>query len=58
MSEPQGKFIRIRCGKCKNEQVIFTKAATKVDCLMCQEPLAKPSGGKVKLIAQALEQLE
>lgn len=57
-SEPTSTFIRVRCTKCKNEQVIFNKAAMKVNCLVCQEPLAMPTGGKIKLLTQPLEQLE
>lgn len=57
-NEPVSKFVRVRCAKCKNEQVIFGKAATQVDCLVCQEPLAKSSGGKTKVTGQVLEVLE
>ncbi len=56
--EPVSKFIRVRCGKCKNEQVIFGKAAMKVSCLVCQEPLASSTGGRTKVDAQILEVLE
>ena len=56
--DPASKFIRVRCAKCKNEQVIFGKAASKISCLVCQEPLAEPSGGKTKVNTQILEVLE
>ena len=52
------KFIKVRCGKCKNEQVIFSNASGSVDCLVCSEKLAKPSGGKAKISARVLEVLE
>lgn len=51
-------FIRVRCGKCKNEQVIFGKASMRVNCLVCQEPLAEPTGGRTKVHTQVLEVLE
>jgi small subunit ribosomal protein S27e len=51
---PKGKFIKVRC-ECKNEQIIFGKAATKVMCLVCDKPLAESTGGKTKLIARTLE---
>lgn len=54
--EPTSKFLRVRCSKCKNEQVIFSKASMKVNCLVCQEPLAQSTGGRAKV--EALEQLE
>ncbi len=52
---PKSKFIKVRCSKCKNEQIIFEKASTKVKCLVCDEELATPTGGKVKLKATVLE---
>jgi small subunit ribosomal protein S27e len=42
---PESRFVRVVCKKCKNEQVIFNKAATEVKCLQCGEILAEPSGG-------------
>lgn len=58
MRDPESKFIRVRCQECKNEQVIFGKAANKVTCLVCNHPLAEPSGGKTKIDTQILEVLE
>ena len=40
LKETKSKFIKVRCPKCKNEQIIFGKAATKVDCLVCQKNLS------------------
>ncbi|MFT4283023.1 MAG: 30S ribosomal protein S27e [Candidatus Woesearchaeota archaeon] len=51
------KFIRVRCEKCKNEQVVFGKPSTQVNCLVCGEILATPSGGKVRINAKILEVL-
>ena len=42
-------FLKVQCGKCNNEQKIFSKASTDVKCLVCGEVLAKPSGGKAIL---------
>tara|TARA_Y100000310_G_C20610122_1_gene777566 strand:+ start:572 stop:748 length:177 start_codon:yes stop_codon:yes gene_type:complete len=58
MKEPTSKFIKIKCEKCKNEQIIFDKASTKITCLVCNEVLATPSGGKTKINAQVLEVLD
>ena len=49
------KFIKVKCEKCKNEQVIFEKSANKVTCLVCSEVLAEPTGGKAHIKAQILE---
>ena len=56
--EPSSKFVKIRCPKCKNEQIMFGKASTKVACLVCGKALGEPSGGKAKIKARVLEVLE
>jgi small subunit ribosomal protein S27e len=58
IEEPKSKFVRVRCPKCKNDQVIFGKAATKVRCVVCNRLLAEPTGGKTKIRTQVLEVLE
>ncbi len=56
---PESKFLKVRCNKCKNEQIIFGKAASTVKCLVCGELLASPTGGKTKVAeARVLEVLE
>lgn len=54
--KPKSKFLKVRC-KCKNEQIIFGKAPTKVKCLICNKTLAEPAGGKIKVKARILEVL-
>ncbi len=56
--EPSSKFIKLRCPKCKNEQIAFGKAASAIRCLVCGKVLAEPSGGKAKIKARVLEVLE
>ena len=56
--EPTSKFIKIRCPKCKNEQITFGKTATKVNCLVCGKVLVEPTGGKSRVKARILEVLE
>ncbi|MFC1768413.1 30S ribosomal protein S27e [Nanoarchaeota archaeon] len=55
IEEPSSKFIKIRCPKCKNEQIMFGKASTSVKCLVCSKILAEPTGGKAKVKARVLE---
>lgn len=57
-SEPESKFVKIRCPKCKNEQIMFGKATSAVKCLVCGKDLADPTGGKAKVKARILEVLE
>jgi small subunit ribosomal protein S27e len=58
LKEPKSKFIRVRCKKCKNEQIIFQEASTQVKCLVCGEVIAIPKGGKAEINATVLEILE
>ena len=52
------KFIKVRCEKCKNEQVLFGNASTAIECLVCKKELAFPTGGKAKIVGRVLEVLE
>ena len=54
---PSSRFVKVRCPKCKNEQIIFGKAAQKVKCLVCGEVLAESAGGKANIKGQVLEVL-
>jgi len=55
--EPRGNFVKIKC-KCKNEQVVFDRASSEIKCLVCGELIAKPTGGKISMVARPLESLE
>jgi len=56
-AELKSKFVKVRCEKCKNEQIIFNKASTSVKCLVCGEVLAEPRASLAKLKAGTLEVL-
>ena len=52
---PKSKFLRVRCKKCNNKQIIFSKASTEVRCLKCGEILALPKGGNAEIRAKILD---
>ena len=52
------KYIKVRCSKCKNEQIIYGSASTKIQCLVCNKEIASPTGGIAKISARVLEVLE
>ncbi len=58
LREPVSKFVKVRCPKCKNEQIIFGKASTEVKCLVCSKSIADPTGGKTRVKSRILEVLE
>ncbi len=55
--ENRSKFIRVKCPDCENEQIIFEKPSTLVDCVVCGRVLAEPTGGKADLKAEKLAEL-
>ncbi len=54
---PLSAFVKVVCDKCKNEQIIFDKAATTVHCLVCGEKLANPTGGKAEILTKKVQTL-
>jgi len=58
MQKPESKFVRVKCKKCKNEQIVFNRAATQVKCLVCNAILAEPTGGKAKINTTVVEVLD
>ena len=46
---PRSSFIRVKCLKCGNEQIVFGSAVNKVNCNVCGIELAEPSSGKAKI---------
>ena len=51
-------FVRVKCEKCKNEQVIFGRPSTVVKCLVCNEILAEPTGGRAIIKAKVIQAME
>ena len=47
--KPRSKFLRVKCLKCGNEQLLFSNAVNRVICNVCDETLAEPTGGKASI---------
>lgn len=58
MVQPKTNFLKVTCSKCKNEQVIFNKAASDVKCLVCNSLLAESTGGKAKIKAKVVQKFD
>ena len=56
--EPESKFLRVKCNKCRNEQITFNRAASTVKCLVCGDILAEPTGGVVDLKGKVIQVLD
>ena len=37
--KPRSVFLRVKCSKCGNEQLIFSNAVNKITCNVCGETL-------------------
>jgi small subunit ribosomal protein S27e len=44
-----GGFVKVMCPDCSNEQVLFWRTNTVVNCQVCGGTLAEPTGGKAIL---------
>ncbi len=51
----RGHFIKVKCDGCGNEQVIFNKPAGDVQCVVCDDVLAKSAGGTAEFRATVVE---
>jgi len=58
IQEPTSRFVKLRCNRCKNEQVSFGKPSMRVKCLVCNTNLIEPTGGKGKIKSRILEVLD
>jgi small subunit ribosomal protein S27e len=54
----RSRFLKVKCPDCENEQIVFEKASTVVDCVVCSKVLAEPAGGKARITAEVLETYE
>ncbi|MGQ9583648.1 MAG: 30S ribosomal protein S27e [Thermoplasmatota archaeon] len=47
--KPETEFITVKCKDCGNDQMVFERAATIVNCLVCGATVATPTGGKARI---------
>lgn len=55
---PKSTFVKVKCLKCGNEQIIFSHAVNSVTCNVCGVELAEPSGGKAIIKGEVVAVLE
>lgn len=54
----KSNFLKVKCLDCGNEQIIFDRAASNVQCIICGKTLVKPKGGKADIKAHIIKVLE
>jgi small subunit ribosomal protein S27e len=55
--KPGSNFLKVKCTKCANEQVIFDRAAVQVKCNVCEDILLETQGGKAKIKGEVTQVL-
>ncbi|MEM1563230.1 MAG: 30S ribosomal protein S27e [Candidatus Bathyarchaeia archaeon] len=55
---PKSTFVRVKCLKCGNEQIIFSHAVNRVTCNVCGAELAEPTGGKATIKGEVVAVFE
>jgi len=53
-----GRFYKVTCPDCENEQIVFGKASTEVACAVCGTTLARPTGGEADIEGEVVEAVE
>ncbi|MGM0591640.1 MAG: 30S ribosomal protein S27e [Halobacteriota archaeon] len=53
-----GSFYLVKCSDCENEQIVFEKASTVVNCAVCGTTLATPTGGRAAIDHEVVETVE
>lgn len=54
MRNGTSKFLKVKCKDCEGEQIVFSKAATRVACNVCGATLAEPRGGHAILTGEVV----
>jgi small subunit ribosomal protein S27e len=58
MTAVRAQFVKAKCPDCSNEQVVFNRASTKVNCLVCGATLATPTGGFATFKAEITQKFD
>jgi small subunit ribosomal protein S27e len=53
--KPESIYMKVKCGKCGNEQIVFDRISLEVKCNVCDEILAVPRGGKAEIKGETLQ---
>ena len=53
-----GNFYAVECADCGNEQTIYQKPASVINCAVCGTTLATPTGGKAQIDHEIVDVVE
>jgi small subunit ribosomal protein S27e len=55
--KPRSSFLKVKCKNCGNIQIVFSHVSRPVQCNVCNELLARPTGGKAEIEGEIIEQV-
>ncbi|WP_455367853.1 30S ribosomal protein S27e [[Eubacterium] cellulosolvens] len=55
--KPESVFLKIKCKNCGNEQLLFNCASTQIKCIVCEELLSEPQGGRASIKGEIIQEL-
>lgn len=58
LPKPESVFLKVRCSKCGNEQILFDRSSNPVECNICKDVLSVPTGGKSDIKAEIVQVLD
>ncbi len=53
----RGEFLKLKCDGCGNEQIVFSKPAEDVNCVVCDDVIAESRGGKAEFHGRVVEEV-
>lgn len=56
-AQARAPFFKVSCAACNHEQVVFSRAATRVECGGCKVTLVEPTGGRAKVNGEIVDTL-
>jgi small subunit ribosomal protein S27e len=55
---PKSAFLLVKCPSCGAERVVFSHSKVVVKCPSCGAELARPTGGKAKILGEIIRRLD
>lgn len=52
------RILQVQCPDCENEQPVFERTSSEIDCADCGASLASSTGGKAEVHGEVVEVLE
>ena len=58
MPQHRSTFLLVKCQKCDNEQIVYSMTNSDIKCKICEDYIAKKTGGKAIISGIVLRRLD